>query len=530
MLLLATKGNLFKTGLIKILLTGCICLLYFGRAFNDIEPRPLGDGVEYVLMTEAFYNHFTPDIRNDDVKSFLNAHYFNTNGKSLYKYMYFNDLFTYLSSPKKLGDNKHGVFTAKNGKSFSYHFFFYSLLNVPGRFIADFFDLDPLKIYQVLNAALIVITVSFILFGLQGLWHPVLMSLCFVFSSNYWYLGWPHTEIYSASLVTIAMFLFFFKNKYYIPVFLLSLAAVQNQPIVILIAFIVIAMIYKKGFSLLMIFKLFCNCLPVLFPILFYYFHFGSLNLIKDSGFLSIENISLTRIFGFYFDINQGMILTIPLILFTYLFLLFNSARKMITKKENFQIHFLLPVFLIIMTCVVSTMKHWNPGQAIINRYECWFAPVIVIHTFFLISDFQIIYKSVLLNYFFLTQTFTTLFHQQYNIHDWGQHQHTHLAKWFIEQHPELYNPDPEIFRNRTSNATGSVDRKIIMYLSETRFCKLMVHQSSLDNLKSYGVSEKDIANYKNNLKYINDWGYINRKDFKTNFSFEQLKKIYKPH
>ena len=50
------------------------------------------------------------------------------------------------------------------------------------------------------------------------------------------------------------------------------------------------------------------------------------------------------------------MILTIPLILFTYLFLLFNSARKMITKKENFQIHFLLPVFLIIMTSFMGVI------------------------------------------------------------------------------------------------------------------------------------------------------------------------------
>ena len=58
---------------IKILVICLIGLLFLGRAFNKIQPYPCGDGVEYVITTEAIFNHFSPEIKASDFTSFQNT-------------------------------------------------------------------------------------------------------------------------------------------------------------------------------------------------------------------------------------------------------------------------------------------------------------------------------------------------------------------------------------------------------------------------------------------------------------------------
>ena len=52
---------------------GVVVLLFtlgLFRYFSNSEPYAIGDGIEYVLTTEAWYNHGTPTIKLPDFNSF----------------------------------------------------------------------------------------------------------------------------------------------------------------------------------------------------------------------------------------------------------------------------------------------------------------------------------------------------------------------------------------------------------------------------------------------------------------------------
>jgi len=52
---------------------GVVVLLFtlgLFRYFSNSEPYATGDGIEYILTTEAWYNHGTPTIKLADFNSF----------------------------------------------------------------------------------------------------------------------------------------------------------------------------------------------------------------------------------------------------------------------------------------------------------------------------------------------------------------------------------------------------------------------------------------------------------------------------
>ncbi|MBK7666568.1 MAG: hypothetical protein IPJ32_04015 [Sphingobacteriaceae bacterium] len=61
----------YKYQIVKGLILLGIAILYLNRSFHDFkEPFIKGDGIEYIMMTEAFKNHFTPDMRVKDLETF----------------------------------------------------------------------------------------------------------------------------------------------------------------------------------------------------------------------------------------------------------------------------------------------------------------------------------------------------------------------------------------------------------------------------------------------------------------------------
>ena len=137
---------------IKILVICLISLLFLGRAFNKIQPYPCGDGVEYVITTEALFNHFSPEIKPSDFSSFQYSIQKKTNWVKQFGYR--SDEFDKMQAC--IGDNKRantknscgGFFADKKGHYYSFHFFFYSLLNVPGRLMAIHCELFRLQTHS----------------------------------------------------------------------------------------------------------------------------------------------------------------------------------------------------------------------------------------------------------------------------------------------------------------------------------------------------------------------------------------------
>ncbi len=518
-----------KDTLIKCATLLVIFFIYHNRAFNDLMPYATGDGPEYVMTTEAFYNHFSPDIRVGDFESFKKSYSNSRKWVENYKSGHFDNMQTYFSSKDlQFMSQFGGVYVDKKARNYSYHFFFYSMLNVPARYIAEKAGSNPLRCFQVTNAFFVILTCFILLFTSRfALWQTVLIALSFCFSSAYWYLGWTHPEVYTVCLVTLG-FWFFLQNRLYLGILLVAIAALQNQPLLVVLVFMAIKTLIDKGFNFKNIFRIFLSSVLFLWPAVFYFWHFNTTNLIKDAGFLSTEYITFTRVFGFYVDVNQGVILAIPLVLALFTFFFIRKWIFIFMKKEKFDFNYLFPLFLIVMTCVVSTMGNWNHGQAVVNRYASWFSAIILIYTIFSINQFRHLVSLTILNYVFITQALTTLYHDKFNMLDWSQNEHKPLAKWFLDEHPGLYNPDPMIFiirTNRDYNSNPAVSP--VFYLKDnSEITKIAVHRDRVDSLVQYGFSKQEINFVKPKLHYVNNWAYLNKGDFVCEKSGSEIYQI----
>ncbi|MBP7807857.1 MAG: hypothetical protein KA163_01060 [Bacteroidia bacterium] len=513
-----------KNTLLKILVLIIISVLYLGRSFNDFkEPSIKGDGLEYLLMTEALRNHFSPDITTADLIAFKERYT---------KYHGWNDF-----APKNLDiqieyfpksklvykeTTNMGFFCNRNGKWHCQHFFFYSLVNLPAYCLAK--KSGPLRSFYITNALLVILTCfAFLFFTPFTLFNQVLSALCFCFSAAYWYLGWQHTEIFTMSLVALSLIVLFNK-KNGLAILILALACLQNQPLVLLLGLFVLITLQQKGYTIKTILKYGLLAAIAFIPPLYYLINFGTTNLIADAGFLDTKYITANRVSGFYLDISQGMILAIPFILLAYLPLVFIEVRKMWRKEIGFDFSILIPLVVLCISITVSTMGNWNHGMAIINRYASWLGIVVMVHTFYLAHKLSHLRTTILFNYFFMTQFITVFYHQQFNKFDWSSGSFPPMAKWVLRNHPAVYNPDPMIFAGRVP--PGSVlnpESSPIIYFHHKLVKKIMVHRNKIDDLKDYGFSSNDIADMKNKLKFNFDWAYINDGDYKSTLTGEQV-------
>ncbi len=507
----------------KWLVLVAIGFLYVARSINDFD-RPFveGDGQEYVLTTEAITNHFSPDIRASDVISFKEK-FSKAYGWELYYNRESQDaqIISFQKGGHWLKENAGGIYYSKSGKWYSQHFSFYSYINAP--LYKMFSGKSPLRPFYILNALLIILTCYLILFKTP--FPPVvsiLAALCFCFSSTYWYLGWEHPEVLTMCLVAVGL-ISFFNSRSYLSLFLIALATLQNQPIIVLFGFLALIVLKEKGFTLKNMMRVGLIGFVCLLPPLFYYINFETTNIIKDAGFLDTKYITFNRVTGFYFDVNQGLILTIPLLLLCYIILIVKEYVKAIRHRGIHDYSIFIPFAILIISISVSTMGNWNHGMAIINRYATWMSIIVMIHTFYLVKDNLAEIKTfVLFNYFFGTQFFTTLYHQQFNQFDWSSAYNTPVAKWFYQYHPKLYNPDPVIFAGRLRMSLEE-SRSPIIYFKGHAPKKIMIHRNHINDLEKFGVSKENLEKIKKSISYNYDWGYVDMQKFKTYMSNEEI-------
>lgn len=90
----------------KVILAIFTCITIFLMAFI-IQPEMYGDGREYMLMTESFQNHFSPQLLKDDIV------------KATEDYKFEFEL------NRDDGEYPFGFFTSNTDKTYSYHFWLY---------------------------------------------------------------------------------------------------------------------------------------------------------------------------------------------------------------------------------------------------------------------------------------------------------------------------------------------------------------------------------------------------------------------
>lgn len=490
------------------------------------EPYPTGDGIEYVLTTEALANHFSSDIRKNDFISFKKSYCKNHEWISNYKSATFDEIEVFLSQNKR--KEFGGFYKNQKAKTYGYHFVFYSLINVPGRWITKISGGNPFSSFQWTNAIFLIAFLVYALFYWKASFAlRIAGSSAVLFSGLYYYTCWIHPETLTTVLVAIGLMMLWDK-KHLLSIGAFTLATLQNQPLLILLIWALLSMVYFERKNWRLWLKGALIAIMFIIPSFYFYYLFGTTSLIKDAGFLSIDNITLTRLFGFFFDLNQGMIIGLGFVLICYLILLFIRVYQCFKEKKANHWDF-IPLIIILLTLIVSSMNNWNHGMAIVNRYSVWIAMPMVFHALFISSQWQkesffIGTWSVLI----LSQIVLLKIHVPFNKFDWSSLEHMPIAKWALENEPSYYNPDPQIFIVRTSRQFNfSESSSPVFYRnSNQKITKVAVHELGLDTLAFFGYPQKRLVKCKSVYSEKNKWYYINDFELYSKIKGKRLEKL----
>ena len=478
-----------------------VCLCIFSRNSLHI---PYGDGVEYVMMTESLYNHQSPELRNEDASEYIN--YLEKRGFQIHKI----DAFRLATKLGEDGVWLPGYYKSKvNGNWYSYHFWMYSVVCVPARFILEHLEGDIRATGLMTNLFLIFWGMWLILRlkqFTQG--QRIILALFLAVSPTLFYIDWIHSEVFSAVLVFMAVVYYSVQRKY-LSLFLFSLAATQNPTLAIPALFIFIEILYKNGIKWKVLLLLFVSSFWIVLPALFYKHYFGVTSLISNTGLLQWDVVSFRRLWSFFFDLNQGIILGIPLLLFLLIgFLIYDLIKWRAFKP------YLFLVSILVMSLFFMQMTVWNDGNSVIKRYAVWCIPIIIVVFFLRTLKLKRHWFYILGVLVISTQVVAIASQQSFYKPYWHGSFFNKLGRYALSNYPDYYNPEPVIFKFRLKQFELSTTDSVFVYTDEERIIqKMLIKEGSISQLELRGLSKDAVQKLDDELNYRNGYAYVNRSD-----------------
>jgi hypothetical protein len=479
------------------------------------KPQKYGDGYEYIYMSESFIQHNTPDLQENDFKIA-------------------QEKLTTQNNFTIFPDSHSGFFLAENGKYYSYHFWLYSLVVSPVQSVIKAFHGNELRAFGITNA-LFYIAMLWVIFYLAPQKNRFLLTGLMAFSPLIPYITWTHTEIFSATLVAMAL-VFWLRKNYKLSLLLSSLASCQNPPIIIFTIWVGCTYLYgiykqyreTKKFDLFDFAITGLCALPIIFSPLFYYINFGTFNLIKHVGASDFGLISFHKFLSYFFDLNQGAILYSGILLFVFIYYV---AKNLANKNfKNFEFVIMLFAFAILSL----TTPVWNHGMSIMIRYWVWTYPLMVFYVVYSIKN----QKTELLTTLLIINMIGLCCVNRWFTPGEIFKQHNKLSEMVLSYFPSIYNPEHQIFRCRTSyNCDDAYPVVFTNAKDEAR--KILTDKKGWELLRAnneYMIN--DIAFYEQKLsklkdnqpRYVNVYGNKITKatvilDIKNKISFNEIDK-----
>ncbi|MFY8020804.1 MAG: hypothetical protein ACOVP1_06390 [Bacteroidia bacterium] len=414
------------------------------------NPYPTGDALEYSLVTEALFQHHSPDIESSDVLNFKSATIKNRAWEELGKHEWYNTFQDSIHAFKNGSDallkkDFHGISGNENRKIYSIHFISYSIFALPFRILFDKIEVEPLKAFIALNFSLLLLVVLYLLFFYQTEnKFRIPLSILFICSPFSWYISWVHADYFIAALSFLSILLFVDK-RWYLSILVMSLAATQNQTFVLICMAMSLVYLHRnnyqfKAFLYLLLPGIICILHPIYNQLLF-----NEWSLITFFKYTDIKNISLNRFYSFFFDLNQGMLIGFPasMALGAFFYLRDKNKAKNFLTTHSF---LLVVVLLSIIPCL--SFNSWNLGQAVINRYAIWFGALLFAYVLIHHQQFTFIIWTLL----FLQMSYVGYIIKKkgFFIPEWDSEEIKPHVAWIWNKAPSLYNPDPKIFYERT--------------------------------------------------------------------------------
>ncbi len=402
------------------------------------KPSFNGDVIEYSLTTIAVAGHGTPDIRLDDI----------ARAKAILPQ--FAEPYEILERDMRAGAKE--VYPAfargRSGDVYAIHFFGYpALVAVPYK-LFEVTGIDPMKGFLVINlATLFILGLSLRRFFNSDAkaWGALLLfMLCG--GSQYW--PWITPELLGATFLLSGMLLFC-SGAPLRAALLAGLAAQQNPTILAFFAFVPLIHLtlhYDHGAGLranlarLLPGRTFAalaaGVAVFAVPLLFNFYQFGVFNIIARR-FSDPAFIGFTRLFSFFFDLNQGMLVAIPGVLLAL------AAWGWRQPRRDAVVLALCFAFTLTLVVPALAVLNWNSSAAGVMRYAFWSSMPIVFALLWRLRRSER-WPLLLVAVVLALQLLCT-----WSARSYGYIEFSPLSQFVLRTAPQLYDPEPEIFAER---------------------------------------------------------------------------------
>jgi len=306
-----------------VALWGAVLLASFRLSFQD--GRRTGDGLEYLRSARALPAHLSPDFREADVAYAGSLLEQSEPGSRRAIEQRIEALGAAPSGP---GGARYwgGFIRTADGAVYGWHFWLYPALVVPFLEVVRWLGLPPLYAFVLCNWA----CVSGALLYLTGRWEATswqrhVLAALFLCVGTTYYVRWTHPEVFTASLILLALMLMSDRRPGAAMLASAS-ASAQNPPVLILFAYAATTAFLQgrrsrsassspadgvgwKGRDLLLALAAFGVASS---PLIFFHTVVGVSNPIVAAGSAETSLISLSRLWSLYFDLNQSMVVGSP--------------------------------------------------------------------------------------------------------------------------------------------------------------------------------------------------------------------------
>lgn len=499
----------------SIFVLGAVLLL--GFAIFAVPVRH-GDGHEYSVTAQAFLNHFSPDIRVEDIAE--REHQLRLFPSQAYVPEIFQSLKRMISEES---EECWRVYRAGNGKYYGLHFWAYTAYVAGVEVISSFLGANPLAGFQIANALLFIIVLGYGLFAVQAsLGRRLALIAAFFLGGALFYLKWTHPEVFIAAFLFIG-FTALYQRSFKVAFPCLALAATQvvtlwtvfaTVPLLILLQYRAesidqIRMLSKKWWVW------FCAILPAS-SLVFYYIHYGTMSLI-GADFTDIRLASFSHLYSFWFDLDQGVFVGVPWLL-PVLFVFLFRIKKISQKCRQ---DLVTAVFGALCICVpLLAQVDVNSGQSVFRRYALYaVCPLTAWAGFYFMDLFKKTWAWLLL--LVCATSYEAAFSGPNADEDYMRHKP--WTKTLLEHVPDWYNPEPGIFYARTGGIQRwriNSDRAVIYRDQEGVVRKILfpIHNAgnAISNLCSGRLVDGNgvPVNYEKVSRQAYGWGYLNGRFF----------------
>jgi len=455
----------------------------------SFKPSPTGEWDDYCLVTVSIINEHNFSITQNDIEK----------AKEIFP--------EWTQSIERYGLSGYKT---KAGGEMSWYFPTYSIACVPMTLILLFLKLHAIYAFCLTNVIVFMIMLLLIYYN-NSITDKKKLILILVLSINpiVFYFSWISAETFIFSILSMSI-LFWVTKRYKLSAFLLSIASTLN-PTILFVGIIMITeyilKIYircdsknlKERFESLIskwldIVQYGCCYIIALIPFVYNYYNIGHINLTASkSGFTISEVKPISRFIAYLLDLNFGFL---PYYNFIFILAIVLFIMALIRKKYKYIIMMISFIGTIYM---YSHMTHINCGMSGIARYNAWCA-VIMVFAVCVYYDEIISKKYMKLGVNILLMV--TIFLSSIILYKYGPMRAsntsyvymTPIAKYILDNCPNIYNPLPSTFNSRISHRDGGYSYETPIYYkdSENRVRKILASEKDKKTLKNTLGEEKN--------------------------------------